>query len=207
MNQDSSFSIPPWFYPGLLPPDEPPMQPNRPMTPPPPRPMFPPNSNQPMTPPPRPMPQPNQNRPLPPLPRPMPQPNSNQPMTPPNVGNHRTPIYPLETPNMIILPSMDSFSRDYRYLESMYPELLRRLRFAIQEELELVKQEGSFLYDEYPDKLSLRRFKRHLVGTQSELAEEFAKKGCPAEWFEAFVELLLTQQLLELRRQYRKQRF
>ena len=186
MNPDSSFSIPPWFYPGLLPPDEPPMQPNRPI---PPRPT-----------PPRPIPPPNPNRPTPPRPIPSSPQNS-------NIRMNQIPIYPLETPSTIILPSMDSFSRDYRYLESMYPELLRRLRFAIQEELELVKQEGSFLYDEYPDKLSLQRFKRHLVGTQSELAEEFAKKGCPEEWFEAFVELLLTQQLLELRRQYRRQRF
>lgn len=123
----------------------------------------------------------------PPVPRPYPIPANN-------------PRYPLETPSLL-LPTTDSFSRDCRYLESMYPDLLRRLRLAIQEELALLQHEYSFLYDEYPDKLSLRRLKRHIAGSQPELAEEFAKKGCPAEWFEAFVELLLTQQLLQLRRQ------
>ena len=130
-----------------------------------------------------------------PEPTPPPRPPMPQPRNP--EGN--LPRYPLETPSLL-LPTMDSFSRDCRYLQSMYPDLLRRLRFAIQEEMTLLQHEHSFLYDEYPDKLSLRRLTRHLVGTQSELAEEFAKKGCPAEWFEAFVELLLVQQILELRR-------
>ena len=123
------------------------------------------------------------------------------PMKPPTHQPRESnmPRYPLETPSLL-LPTMDSFSRDCRYLESMYPDLLRRLRFAIQEEVSLLQHEHSFLYDEYPDKLCFRRLTRHLAENQTELAEEFAKKGCPAEWFEAFVELLLVQQLLEMRR-------
>ena len=117
----------------------------------------------------------------------------------PRTFESNIPRYPLETPSLL-LPTMDSFSRDCRYLESMYPDLLRRLRFAIQEELSILEHEHSFLYDEYPDKLCLRRLTRHLAESQTELAEEFSKKGCPAEWFEAFVELLLVQQLLEMRR-------
>ena len=120
------------------------------------------------------------------------------PMPEPRTLETNIPRYPLETPSLL-LPTMDSFSKDCRYLESMYPDLLRRLRFAIQEELEILQHEHSFLYDEYPDKLCLRRLTRHLAENQTELAEEFAKKSCPAEWFEAFVELLLVQQLLEMR--------
>ena len=117
-----------------------------------------------------------------------------------NIDTNTTiPRYPLEYPSFM-LPTMDRFSRDCRYLESMYPDLLRRLRFAIQEELSILQHEHIFLYDEYPDKLLLRRLTHHLAGNQTELAEEFAKKGCSSEWFEAFVELLLVQQLLEMRR-------
>ena len=142
---------------------------------------------------------------FPPEPTPPPKPPQNPPMKPPTKPpmprtlESNLPRYPLETVSLL-LPTMDSFSRDCRYLESMYPDLLRRLRFAIQEELEILQHEHSFLYDEYPDKLCLRRLTRHLTESQTELAEEFAKKGCPAEWFEAFVELLLVQQLLEMRR-------
>ena len=145
---------------------------------------------------------------FPPEPPPPPRPPQNPPLKPPTQPpmkppmprtlENNTPRYPLETASLI-LPTMDSFSRDCRYLESMYPDLLRRLRFAIQEELEILQHEHSFLYDEYPDKLCLRRLTRHLAESQTDLAEEFAKKGCPAEWFEAFVELLLVQQLLEMR--------
>lgn len=126
-------------------------------------------------------------------------PKMKPPRPQPRLSESNMPRYPLETPSLL-LPTMDSFSRDCRYLESMYPDLLRRLRFAIQEEVSILQHEHSFLYDEYPDKLCLRRLTRHLAESQTELAEEFAKKGCPAEWFEAFVELLLVQQLLELRR-------
>ena len=137
---------------------------------------------------------------FPPEPPPMPpQPPMPPPRPQPRTIEANIPRYPLETPSLL-LPTMDSFSRDCRYLESMYPDLLRKLRFAIQEELSILQHEHSFLYDAYPDKVCLRRLTRHLAESQTDLAQQFAEKGCPKEWFEAFVELLFVQQLLEMRK-------
>lgn len=52
--------------------------------------------------------------------------------------------------------------RDYEYMKSAYPDTARRLIPVIEEECDRMEYEGSMMYDEYPDKLSLRLMCRRI---------------------------------------------
>ena len=45
--------------------------------------------------------------------------------------------------------------RDREYLQSMYPATAKKIFPYIQEECDRQEYEGSMIYDEYPDRLSL----------------------------------------------------
>ena len=46
--------------------------------------------------------------------------------------------------------------QDMEYLQQMYPEAVRRYQKRISEVLDRADYEGSMIYDEYPDRYSLR---------------------------------------------------
>ncbi len=53
--------------------------------------------------------------------------------------------------------------RDLEYFEQMYPDDVRRYRRRIAEILDRTDYEGSMIYDEYPDKYSLRALSRSIM--------------------------------------------
>jgi hypothetical protein len=54
--------------------------------------------------------------------------------------------------------------KDLEYLEQLYPEKIRRWQRRIAEILDKTDYEGSMIYDEYPDKYSLRRLAQSISG-------------------------------------------
>lgn len=46
--------------------------------------------------------------------------------------------------------------RDFEYMRSMYPEMVKRILPFVEDECDRMEYEGSMIYDEYPDMLGIR---------------------------------------------------
>ncbi|MCM1099199.1 MAG: hypothetical protein NC427_14150 [Ruminococcus flavefaciens] len=66
--------------------------------------------------------------------------------------------------------------KDLEYLQQTYPEDVRRYQRRIAEMLDKTDYEGSMIYDEYPDKYSLRA----LAGSMRKTLER-EEENCPSE--------------------------
>ncbi|MBP3542643.1 MAG: hypothetical protein J6J86_00275 [Lachnospiraceae bacterium] len=64
-------------------------------------------------------------------------------------------------PYFMAYPMMDGMDaeeknqRDYEYMRQMYPKRLQRIKDIIEDECDKLEYEGSMMFDEYPDRLSL----------------------------------------------------
>lgn len=56
---------------------------------------------------------------------------------------------------MYYQPWDDVEVRDLEYLKEMYPKTIQKIQQLIEEECDRQEYEGSFLYDQYPDKLGV----------------------------------------------------
>ncbi|MGN0383760.1 MAG: hypothetical protein ACI4DS_05770 [Eubacterium sp.] len=64
------------------------------------------------------------------------------------------PFY-MQSYNMEMLSQEASERRDIEYIKRMYPKQMRELQDIVEEECDRLEYEGSFMYDEYPDKIML----------------------------------------------------
>ena len=86
-------------------------------------------------------------------------------------------------------------SRDMEYFQTMYPERMRRIQNSINDLCDTIDYEGSFLYDEYPDRVSLRRLCSQIY--EKELEEGTGETE--AEWLKAAIEVLLYHEICRRR--------
>ncbi len=86
-------------------------------------------------------------------------------------------------PYFMAYPMMDGMDaeeknqRDYEYMRQMYPKRLQRIKDIIEEECDKLEYEGSMMFDEYPDRLSLLQLCKKI--------EEQAQKMGMQEVYEA----------------------
>ena len=64
------------------------------------------------------------------------------------------PFY-MTYPMPLIWEEEDTVMRDLEYLQELYPRQAKKYRKRIEELLERFDSEGSVLYDEYPDRMTL----------------------------------------------------
>lgn len=69
--------------------------------------------------------------------------------------NGPLPFY-MTYPEMTLREEEEKALRDLEYLQQMYSREARRYQKRIAEVLDKMDYEGSMIYDEYPDRLSLR---------------------------------------------------
>lgn len=81
--------------------------------------------------------------------------------------------------------------RDMEYLQQMYPEAVNRYRKRISEVLDRADYEGSMIYDEYPDRYSLRA----LTGSIYKILQREEEKP-PAE---ELIQVLLFNEIYKRR--------
>ncbi len=83
--------------------------------------------------------------------------------------------------------------RDMEYLQQLYPDEIKRYRCRISEILDRADYEGSMIYDEYPDRYSVRRLAQsvHII-----LQGEAEDGGAPSE---EMVQLLLLNEIYKRR--------
>ena len=87
---------------------------------------------------------------------------------------------------------------DASYLMHRHPMLLKRL-YSTSETLLDSYPKQSFLYDAYPDYLSLRLMRDRLLKENRELTEEFLQSGCPIVWLELLTDTVLSELLCKKR--------
>ena len=93
-------------------------------------------------------------------------------------------------------------SRDIEYFQTMYPERMKRIQGSVRDLCDTIDYEGSFLYDEYPDRVSLRRLCSQVY--EKEFTEGTGEEE--ARWLEAAVEVLLYHEICRRRARRRDMR-
>ena len=63
--------------------------------------------------------------------------------------------YPLMYPYPDLYMSEMETERDLQYLQQMYPADAKKMQKKVEEELDKLEYEGSMMYDEYPDRVTL----------------------------------------------------
>lgn len=133
----------------------------------------------------------------------------------PNQGMQTEPVIPsAPAPNKQSAPLQTSL-RSYRkapftltqngdasYLMHRHPILLQRLYNAADSHLSAYRTKD-FIYDAYPDYLSLRLMRDRLLRENRILTEEFLRSGCPAEWLNLLTDTVLSELLCRKRCAYR----
>ena len=85
--------------------------------------------------------------------------------------------------------------RDMEYFQAMYPERMKRLQMKVGDLCDTIDYEGSILYDEYPDRIGLRKLCDELYRT--EITEDTDERE--AEWLRAAIEVLLYHEVCRRR--------
>lgn len=91
---------------------------------------------------------------------------------------------------------------DAAYLIQRHPLLLQRL-YQTTETLLDTYPEHSFLFDAYPDYLSLHVLRDRLLRENPALTEAFLQEGCPFVWLNSLADLVLSDLLCRKRCTYR----
>lgn len=88
---------------------------------------------------------------------------------------------------------------DTEYMKSMYPPCTRGIMLLIEDLCDQMEADGSTMYDEYPDKVRVEAFTKHLYDTF---------EGEKNQWVYALFKVLMVQemQLRRLRRNEWKRR-
>jgi hypothetical protein len=95
------------------------------------------------------------------------------------------PFY-MTYPMPLIWEEEDTVMRDLEYLQELYPRQAKKYRKRIEELLERFDSEGSVLYDEYPDRMTLYKMAQDIYAVleqeeKREQAEAAAVAAAPAD--------------------------
>ncbi len=142
---------------------------------------------------------------------PMQQPSSRRPnqttqmqQTPAQMPDQNVPIQQNWTQAMPQVQEHNTMphrnSGNVMYFEQRHPFMLQRLYGAADSFLSSYGKK-EFIYDAYPDYLSLRLMRDRLLRENQPLTEEFLQAGCPIEWLELLTDAI-TSELLCRRRQH-----
>ena len=63
--------------------------------------------------------------------------------------------YPYLFPYQGMYMGNTDSERDFDYLQQMYPKEARQIQKLVEEECDRLEYEGSMMYDEYPDRVSM----------------------------------------------------
>ena len=90
--------------------------------------------------------------------------------------------------------------RDYQYMQSLYPTLVKRILPYVENECARMSYAGSVIYDEYPDQLQIRMMCRRVSENVREQEELETTE------LEELIQMILYQELFRCRSEYRRKR-
>ncbi len=111
------------------------------------------------------------------------------------------------------IPSMNPLSgvekmmemeNDISYLKYLYPETCRQISECIEEECDRLEYDGSFIFDDYPDKTSLRNLAHSIAMTCQKNAPDTFQADQPH--IQELIEVLLYHEVLFRRNRYRNRK-
>ncbi|MEZ3503329.1 MAG: hypothetical protein K1W25_07760 [Lachnospiraceae bacterium] len=91
---------------------------------------------------------------------------------------------------------------DTKRLTELYPLMARRMQPYVEEVCNRLEYQGSMMYDEYPDRLSLLRKARE-VWEQAENGEDFGDQAPVWEQLQDLIGVLLLQEMMRRRKKNR----
>lgn len=112
------------------------------------------------------------------------------------------PFYPL-------LPWEDEKARDERRFRELYPALARKIQPLTGRACDMLEYDGSFMFDEYPDQLQIRRLSRQIYDQldKSEYRDDLMMQEVDGRnWLEDFVTILLLDEMYRRRCRRRDRR-
>ena len=95
------------------------------------------------------------------------------------------------------------YQRDLDRMKEMYPMEIRKVQELVEEECDKMEYEGSLMFDEYPDRLSLLR-KSQEVWEQAQKRENFGENSPDWEQIRDLTGVLLLQEMLVRRKKKRR---
>lgn len=118
----------------------------------------------------------------------------------PPLGMQSLPIPPKTISDIRLFPYKKE--DDAAYFAHRHPISLQRLYEAADAMLNTYPRHG-FIYDAYPDDISLRLVRDRLLRENPSLTEAFLQAGCPITWLNLLTDTVLSELLLRLRQTYR----
>ena len=115
------------------------------------------------------------------------------------------PAYPF----CPMCPWEDEKVRDQRKFKELYPALARQIQPLVEEECDRMEYDGSFMFDEYPDQLQIRRISRRIYDKMDKrdyqddlMMQEIGGRN----WMEDFVTMMLLNEMYQRRCRRRDRR-
>lgn len=94
--------------------------------------------------------------------------------------------------------SFKTKSDDTTYLTHRHPILLQRL-YNSADALLSAYPSHDFVYDAYPDYLSLQLMRDRILRENATLTEDFLQAGCPIHWLQLLTDTVITELLCRMR--------
>ena len=113
------------------------------------------------------------------------------------------PFYPY-------LPWADEKTRDRRRFQDLYPSMARQVQPLVEEECDRLEYEGSFMFDEYPDRFLLRRVSRRICDRLDKRLYQddvMMQESSGKDWTEDLVMVMLLDEMYQRRCRRRERRF
>lgn len=108
------------------------------------------------------------------------------------------PTYPF----CPVCPWEDEKERDQRRFKELYPTLARQIQPLVEDECDRMEYDGSFMFDEYPDQLQLRRVSRRIydkVDKKDYQDDLMMQETNGRNWMEDFVTMMLLNEMYQRR--------
>lgn len=93
---------------------------------------------------------------------------------------------------------------DVSYMKYLYPEICQQMTKCIEDECDRLEYDGSFIFDDYPDKTTLQRLAHSIYHTCHE--NNPAKFPADQPHIQELAEVLLYHELLFRRNRYRSRK-
>lgn len=105
-------------------------------------------------------------------------------------------------------PWEDEKTRDQRRFQELYPALARQIQPLVEEECDRLEYDGSFMFDEYPDRLQIRRMVRRIYDKtdKREYQDDLMMQETRGNWMEDFIAMMLLNEMYQRRCRRRDRR-
>lgn len=117
-------------------------------------------------------------------------------------GNKPLPFF-MTYPGYMGAEQEKTILQDFEYLQSAYPNQVKRYQRKVADMLDKLDYEGSMIYDEYPDKYGLQRLAGSIIRSlrleNRELPEEERISEEKWAWLEDMMLVLLCHEIYKRR--------